>query len=106
MASVIPASSSGILNVALSLATAMSAIIAIKRPPAWQIPFTAAMTGAYESRMARKGRTSGTGIHVEAAARAGTPATQVASRSEHVAGTGDDQCGEVTIGVDDRAPLV
>lgn len=45
-------------NVARSLATAMSAIIATSRPPAWQIPLTAAMTGAWLFRMARNGSTS------------------------------------------------
>ena len=53
-----PRSSSGTRKVARSLATAMSAIMAMRRPPAWQIPLTAAITGARLSRMARKGRMS------------------------------------------------
>src|SRR5829696_4855846 len=53
-----PRSSSGTRNVARSLATAMSAIIATSSPPAWQMPFTAAITGAGLSRIARNGRIS------------------------------------------------
>ncbi len=57
-ASGMPRSSSGTRKVARSLATATSAIMAISRPPAWQMPLTAAITGARLSRMARNGRTS------------------------------------------------
>ncbi len=42
----IPRSTSGARNVARSLATATSESIAISRPPPWQMPFTAATTGA------------------------------------------------------------
>src|SRR6516165_463774 len=41
-----PRSSSGTRNVARSLATQMSESIAISRPPAWQMPLTAAMSDA------------------------------------------------------------
>ena len=53
-----PRSSSGTRKVARSLATAMSASMAMSRPPAWQIPLTAATTGARLSRMVRNGRMS------------------------------------------------
>src|SRR6478752_2903975 len=53
-----PRRSSGALNVARSLATQTSAIIATRSPPAWQIPFTAATTGARLSRIVRNGSIS------------------------------------------------
>ena len=53
-----PRSSSGTRKVAWSLATQMSASMAMRRPPAWQMPLTAAITGAWLSRTARNGRMS------------------------------------------------
>ena len=50
--------SSGTRNVARSLTTAMSESIAMRRPPAWQMPLTAAITGARLLRISRNGMMS------------------------------------------------
>ena len=82
-----PRSSSGTRKVARSLATAMSAGVAISRPPAWQMPFTAATTGARLSRTARKGRMSSPARPDGTDSRPGFgPAPEITTRCEHVAG--------------------
>ena len=84
-----PRSSSGTRNVARSLATQISAIMAISSPPAWQIPLTAAMTGARLSRIAVNGRMS---YPMSGDLVAGFRATaEVAPGGEDVSRTGDDQ---------------
>ena len=54
----IPRSSSGTRKVARSEQTAISESIAISRPPAWQMPLTAEITGARLSRTVTNGRHS------------------------------------------------
>src|ERR1700728_4362610 len=95
-----PRRSSGTRNVARSLATAMSASMAIRRPPAWQIPLTAATTGARLSRMVRKGRMSWPMSGV--GSPPGGPGPPAAPpRGEDVPGAGDDERGQVRVLVDD-----
>ena len=54
----IPRSSSGTRKVDRSEQTAMSDSMAISSPPAWQMPLTAAITGARLSRTVTNGRHS------------------------------------------------
>ena len=98
-----PRSSSGTRKVARSLATAMSASMAIRRPPAWQIPLTAATTGARLSRMVRKGRMSCPMSGVGSSPGSERPA-EIPARGEDVARAGDDERRQVGIVVDDAAP--
>ena len=100
-----PRSSSGTRNVALSLATAMSASIAMSSPPAWQMPFTAAITGAWLSRTARNGSMSYPTASRHLLAFLGASA-EVAARREDVAGADDDQRGQIRIGVDEPHRLL
>ena len=91
-----PRRSSGTRNVARSLTTAMSAIMAIRRPAAWQMPLTAAITGrpAVADGQEREDVVADRGRARTRPARTGRPGRR---RSEDVAGAGDDERGQVRV---------
>ena len=96
-----PRNSSGTRNVALSLTTAISAIMAINRPPPWQMPLTAAMTGLRLSRIAVNGSdspapTSGTGASLGSGSR--PPRSPPGAKTSPC--TGDNQSSQIRILVD------
>src|SRR6185312_2770003 len=83
----------------------MSLHMAIWSPPPWARPFTAATTGLADWRRPSNGVTSMPIVEAKSIQLSSPPWPRSPPGGEHVSGTGDQEAGQVIVGIHSRDGL-